>query len=457
MKLGVSTNPTHAALALLLIAGAPGAGAQDLAPARDGRIPGLVAAVSAERIGRDVATLAGFGTRHTLSDTVSDTRGIGAARRWVEAEMRRISASCDGRLEVEVQSSFVEGEARIPQRTEIVNVLGIIRGSSDPNRWVVMAGDIDSRATDVLDGTIDAPGANDNASGLAGVLEAARVLCTQQFEATVVLAALSGEEQGLFGGRHMARVAKEQGIQVEAVLNNDMIGNIAGISGRIDNTIARVFSESPAANTTLEELRRLRVFGGEVDSPSRQLARYVDQIADAYLPNLDAKMIYRLDRFGRGGHHRPFNDVGFPAVRIMEAHEHYDRQHQDLRNEDGRHFGDTLEFVDFDYAAKLTSLNVATLAALAWAPAPPTGVEIAGAVEPAARLRWSPVASPNLAGYKVWWRDTTSPTWDRWEWVGTATTATLEGRVVDNYFFGVSAVSKSGAESPVVFPTPTRF
>lgn len=428
-----------------------------LPPARDARITPLVAAVSAGRIGADVATLAGFGTRHTLSDTASQTRGIGAARRWVEAEMKRISATCGGRLEVVVQSSFVEGEPRIPERTEIVNVLGIIRGDSDPDRWVVMAGDIDSRASDAMDGVSDAPGANDNASGLAGALEAARVLCPHRFAATIVLAALSGEEQGLYGGQDLARRAKAEGTRIEAVLNNDMIGNFSGISGRIDNTVARVFSESPAANTTLDELRRMRYFGGEVDSPSRQLARVVDRIAEEYLPNLDARMIYRLDRFGRGGHHRPFNDEGFAAVRIMEAHEHYDRQHQDLRTEDGRHFGDTLEFVDFDYAARLTALNVATLANLAWAPAPPSGVEIAGAVEPAARLRWQPAEDPQLAGYKVYWRDTTSPTWDHWEWVGRDTAATLHGRVVDDFLFGVAAVSTSGAESPVAFPTAARF
>jgi hypothetical protein len=428
-----------------------------LPPARDARVSEVAAAVSAERLRADVTTLAAFGTRHTLSDTVSETRGIGAARRWVEAEMRRISAACGGRLEVRIDSSWVEGEARIPERTEIVNVVGILPGERQPNRWIVIAGDIDSRATDVLDGVSDAPGANDNATGLAAVLEAARVLCPHRYGATLVFAALSGEEQGLFGGRDLAARAKADGIQVDAVLNNDMIGNIAGIAGTIDNTTARVFSESPAANTTLEELRRMRVFGGEVDSPSRQLARYVDRIADDYLPNLDARMIYRLDRFGRGGHHRPFNDAGFPAVRIMETHEHYDRQHQDLRNEDGRHFGDTLEFVDFDYAAKLTALNVATLAALASAPPAPTAVEIAGAVEPAARLRWQPVDDPTLAGYKVWWRDTTSPTWDRWEWVGTAATHTTTGRVIDNYTFGVSAVGKDVSESVVVFPTPARF
>jgi hypothetical protein len=293
---------------------------------------------------------------------------------------------------------------------------------------------IDSRVTDVMDATSDSPGANDNASGMAGAIEAARVLSQrwargERFAASIVFAGLSGEEQGLFGGRHMAEVAKEERWRIEAVLNNDMIGNIAGVDGVIDNTSARVFSESPAAGTTEEELRRMRFFGGEVDSPSRQLARYVDRIADDYFPTLDTMMIYRLDRFGRGGHHRPFNDAGFPAVRIMETHEHYDRQHQDLRNEDGRHFGDTIEFVDFDYAAKLTALNVATLASLAWAPPPPEGVTLSGAVQPAATLTWEPSEAPNLAGYKVYWRLTTSPTWDHHRWVGRATEHTTTGLV----------------------------
>jgi hypothetical protein len=274
----------------------------------------------------------------------------------------------------------------------------------------------------------------------------------ERFAASIVFAGLSGEEQGLFGGRHMAEVAKEERWRIEAVLNNDMIGNIAGVDGVIDNTSARVFSESPAAGTTEEELRRMRFFGGEVDSPSRQLARYVDRIADDYFPTLDTMMIYRLDRFGRGGHHRPFNDAGFPAVRIMETHENYDRQHQDLRNEDGRHFGDTIEFVDFDYAAKLTALNVATLASLAWAPPPPEGVTLSGAVQPAATLTWEPSEAPNLAGYKVYWRLTTSPTWDHHRWVGRATEHTTTGLVVDNYLFGVAAVGEDGHERPVVFP-----
>ena len=430
-------------------------------PARNPLIHELIDAVSAARIEADVRTLVGFGTRHTLSETESDTRGIGAARRWIEAEFRRISAGCGGCLEVSTQTSVVSGERRIPQPTEVVNVIAILRGAVHPDRYVIMSGDIDSRVSDVMDATSDAPGANDNASGMAGVLEAARVLSQrvatgERFGASIVFAGLSGEEQGLFGGRHMAEVAREDGWQIEAVLNNDMIGNIAGINGVIDNTTFRVFSESPAATTTLEELRRMRFFGGEVDSPSRQIARVVDRIADLYFPNLDAIMIYRLDRFGRGGHHRPFNDEGFAAVRIMETNESYDRQHQDVRTEDGVVYGDVLSGVDFDYAGKLTAVNVAALASLAWAPPPPVGVTIAGAVEASARLAWQPVDDPTLAGYKVYWRDTTSPTWDHWVWAGKATAKEMTDLVIDNFLFGVAAVGENGDESPVVFPAPGR-
>ena len=425
-------------------------------PPRDSRISALVDAVSAARIERDVRTLVGFGTRNTLSDTLSPTRGIGAARRWIKSELDSISAACGGCLEVSYQRVMIAGEERIPDSTWVVSVVAVLRGSTDPDRYVIMTGDIDSRVSNVLNAVDSSPGANDNASGMAGVLEAARAITSSvhRFPASIAFAGLSGEEQGLYGGERMAEIARQEGWRIEAVLNNDMIGNIEGVDGVTDDTTARVFSESPPAGTTEEDLRRLRFFGGEVDGPSRQLARYVDRIADQYLRSLDVLMIYRLDRFGRGGHHRPFNDAGFPAVRIMETHENYTRQHQDVRVEDGIAYGDVIEGVDFDYAAKLTGLNVAVLASLAWAPAAPDSVTIGGAVEPAARLAWAPVAG--AAGYKVYWRETTSPTWDRWIWVGDDAQVTMTGLVVDNYFFGVAAVSPEGSESPVVFPVPAR-
>lgn len=418
----------------------------------------LAAAVSAERIEKDIRTLAGFGTRHTLSDTVSETRGIGAARRWIEAEFKRISADCGGCLEVILVSDTVSGETRIPDPVEIVNVVAIQRGTLDPDRMVVMSGDIDSRVSDPLDGTSDSPGANDNASGMAGVIEAARVLSQHRFAGTIVYAGLSGEEQGLFGGRILAAHALEQGWRIKAVLNNDMIGNIAGIDGVIDNATARVFSEGTRYVETEEEARIRRFSGGEVDSPSRNVARYVDRMADAFIPNLDVMMVYRLDRFGRGGHHRPFNEAGMPGVRIMETHENYHRQHQDLRVEDGIAYGDVIDGVNFDYARKLTALNVVSLAGMAAAPPFPANVSIAGAVQPSTTLKWdlpAGSAAGNLAGYKVYWRLTTDPQWTFSRYVGLADSHTLDNVVIDNYLFGVASVSTDGYESPVVFPGPT--
>jgi len=417
-------------------------------------------AASADQLKIDITKLADFGTRHTLSDTVSDTRGIGAARRWIKAEFEKISEECGGCLEVFYVNEYIEGdpETRIPLTTNVVNVVAIQRGYADPNRFVMMSGDIDSRVSEPLDGTSDSPGANDNASGMAGALEAARILTKYEFPSSIIYAGLSGEEQGLYGGRTVANYALEQGWRIKAVLNNDMIGNIKGINGVINNTTARVFSEGTKDVETDREKRIRRFTGGEVDSPSRNIARYVDRMADLYIPNLDVMMIYRLDRFGRGGHHRPFNAVGIPGVRIMETNENYVMQHQDIREEDGINYGDTIEGVDFDYAAKLTNLNAVVMAGMAWAPNPPVNVQISGAVKPSTTLRWdaqNAAQNPQLAGYKIYWRYTDH---NQWQWSvfvpADITEHTLENVVIDNYYFGVAAVSKNGFESPVVFPGP---
>jgi hypothetical protein len=404
-----------------------------------------------------VTRLVGFGTRNTLSDTVSATRGIGAARRWVRAEFERISASCGGCLEVFDVSGLVGPAPRVPQPTNIVNVVAVQRGIADSGRYVLMSGDIDSRISDVMDATDSSPGANDNASGLAGTLEAARVLTRYRFAGSIVYAALSAEEQGLYGGQILAKWIQEHGWRVTGVLNNDMIGNVQGIDGVTDNSTARVFSDGTPPTETEQERARRRLTGGEVDGISRQLARYVDRIADRYVPALDVWMIYRLDRFGRGGHHKPFADLGYPAVRVMETHENYTRQHQNVRVENGVHYGDVVEGVDFDYARKITALDAATLAALSWAPAPPRTVRLGGAGQPAAVLTWTaPEDSADVAGYRVYWRRTDSPTWDFWEDVGMATRHVFTGRIVDNYFFGVASVSRDGDESVVAFPGSGR-
>ncbi len=424
-------------------------------PQADLRMYRIIDSVSADRLEQDIRTLADFGTRNTLSDTTSDTRGIGAARRWIKAEFDKISADCGGCLEVFYQRNFVPkgtGE-RIIKDVDIVNVVAIQRGTQFPNRLVMMSGDIDSRASDATDYQTDAPGANDNASGMAGTIEAARVLTQYEFPSSIAYVGLSGEEQGLYGGQGLADYAQENGWQLIGVLNNDMIGNIEGVDGVIDNRSFRIFSE-PVPPTETEQERRFRRFtGGEVDGISRQLARYVHKMTEQYMPQMNPMMIYRLDRFGRGGHHRPFNDLGFAGVRIMEAHENYNRQHQDIRTENGIAYGDVVEGVNFAYAKKLTAVNAITLAGLAAAPPAPDSVRIGGAVQPSTMLAWEKVNAPNLAGYKVYWRETTAPQWTYSRFVGDVTEHTLEGVVIDNYYFGVAAVGQDGNESVVVFPS----
>jgi hypothetical protein len=428
--------------------------AAQVPPAEDPRLYDIAVATSAERIGSDIGKLVGFGTRHSLSDTKSDTRGIGAARRWIRSEFEAISKDCGGCLEIREIGDTVSGEPRVPDPHEIVSIVAIQRGMHDPNRILMMSGDIDSRISDPMNAVDDSPGANDNASGLAGVLEAARVLTQYEFSGSIAYAALAGEEQGLFGGKIVAARAAQEGWNLDAVLNNDMIGNIAGINGVIDNHSVRVFSEGVRWAETAEEARQRYFTGGEVDSASRNLARYVKRVGEQYVPNLDVVLIYRLDRFGRGGHHRPFNEAGFPGVRIMEVNEHYDRQHQDVRSEEGRRYGDTIEFVDFDFAARLTALNAVVLASLAWAPAPPSEVTIEGMVHHSTTLSWRAGDDPNLAGYRVHWRPTTAGEWTRSRHVGNVDSFTLDNIVIDNYFFGVSSVARDGNESPVVFPGP---
>ncbi|MFS4482884.1 M28 family peptidase [Hyunsoonleella sp. 2307UL5-6] len=408
--------------------------------------------VSAKRIQKDIQTLVDFGTRNTFSDTISDTRGIGAARRWIKSEFETISDNCNNCLSVLYQKDFVtqEGNRRVPHDAWVVNVIAVQKGTKYPNRYVIMSGDIDSRASDTMDFTTDAPGANDNASGMAGSIEAARVLSKYKFENSIVYVGLSGEEQGLFGGAGLAKYAKDNNWDIIGVLNNDMIGNIKGVDGVIDNRTFRIFSE-PVPPTETERQRTLRRFyGGEVDGISRQLARYIHKTTKAYMPEMNPMMVYRLDRFGRGGHHRPFNDLGFPGIRIMEAHENYTQQHQDIREENGINYGDVIEHVNFSYAKKLTAVNAINLACLAWAPPAPTQVAIGGVVEASAKFKWSKVAGAK--GYKIYWRDTTSPTWDYSRYVGDISEFTLDGIVIDNYFFGIAAVGENGFESPVVFP-----
>ncbi len=434
------------ALSGSLVAGVP--------PTEALRLFDIAEASSAERIKADIETLVSFGTRHSLSETESETHGVGAARRWIRDQFEPIPEECGACLEIMMIGDTVSGVYRVPDPTEIISVIAIQRGKHDPNRMVMMSGDIDSRISDPLNFTDSSPGANDNASGMAGVIEAARLLTRYEFSGSVVYAGLAGEEQGLFGGKIVAAHAIEDGWNIDAVLNNDMIGNIAGINGVINNHSARIFSEGVRAAETDEEAALRYRTGGEVDSASRNLARYIKRVGEQYMRNLDLMMIYRLDRFGRGGHHKPFNAAGFPGVRIMEVNEHYDRQHQDLRNEEGRHFGDTFEYVDFDFAAKLTALNAVSLAAMARGPAPPADVSIKGMVSHSTTLSWTAGNDENLAGYRVYWRSTTAPEWTNNRFVGKVDYYTMQNVVIDNYFFGVASVAQDGNESLVVFSGP---
>ena len=419
------------------------------------RIYDIVDDVSANQLEYYVQSLVDFGTRNTFSETESDTRGIGAARRWMKKEFDLISEDCNSCLDVFYQSETVTPEmgSRIPKTAEVVNVVAIQKGKKYPNSYIIMSGDIDSRASDTQDFKTDAPGANDNATGTAGALEAARVLSQYEFDHSIVYVGLSGEEQGLYGGKFLAEYAKANNWNIIGILNNDMIGNIEGLDGVIDNRTFRIFSEAHNPTETERDRQRKRFYGGEVDGVSRQLARYVYETTKTYMPEMNPMMIYRLDRFGRGGHHRPFNDLGYPGIRIMEAHENYNQQHQDIRTENGIEYGDVIEHVNFDYVKKLTAVNAINMASLAWAPPTPTDVEIGGIVAPSVKLKWKQENSEDVKGYKIYWRSTTSPTWDHFKYVEDVNEITLDGIIIDNFYFGVASVGENGHESVVVFPS----
>ena len=429
--------------------------AQTLAEPREApQLYALAAAPSEVELRATITRLVGFGTRHTLSDTRSDKRGIGAARRWVKARFEQIARDCGGCIEVVTPAQTFTGK-RAPQPTEVMDVVAIKRGSTDPHRVIVMTGHLDSRVTDVMNTASDAPGANDDASGVAALIEAARLLSKQDNQATLVFAALSGEEQGLYGGKTLADYAVAQHWEVEADLNNDIVGNSRGQNGVRDNTTVRVFSEGTKSNETPAQANYRRYHGGEVDSPSRNLARMMSQLAAQYLPDFHVRMVYRTDRYSRGGDQVPFLEAGFPAVRVTEGHEDYTRQHQDLRigNTDrdrGVHYGDTIDGIDFRYLARVTALNTITMAALSRAPAPPTDVDIAGSLATDTTVTWHKV--PAAAGYRVHWRETTAPQWQFARAVGDVDHAVIDNVVIDDWYFGVSSVSSDGYESPVVFP-----
>lgn len=398
-----------------------------------------------------VEKMVSFGTRSTISDATSNTRGIGAARRWVETEFRGMASTCGGCLEIVTPSDSVTG-ARYPQRTLVVDVVAIQRGTTDPNRVIIIQGHLDSRNSTNENVTDDAPGADDDASGVAAVMESARILSKRKFPATIVYAALSGEEQGLSGGRILAAYAKAQGWQVEAVLNNDIVGNSKSINGRVDDKTVRVFSEGIRATETPQMAAARRSNGGELDSPSRNLSRYMATIAEQHMPDFRVRMIYRMDRYGRGGDQTPMQEAGFPAVRVTEGAENWNHQHQNVRTENGVFFGDTIEYVDFAYLARVTRLNAMTLASLASAPRPPLEVKVQGALSVDTTVSWTPGAGPAPARYVVWWRDTTSPVWQHSQDVaGNQSSVVIKDVVLDDHIYGVQTVSAEGYASPIQF------
>ena len=400
------------------------------------------------RLKADVEKLVSFGTRHTLSSATDPKRGIGAARRWFGAELKRIGKGCGGCIAVSDVQRVMNGP-RIPQGVNIVDVLGTQAGS-EPDRVIIVQGHIDSRVTDVMNATADAPGANDDASGVALVLETARLLSNHKFKASIVYAALSGEEQGLFGGQLLAQTAKERGWHVVAVLNNDIVGNTLGQSGQRVADRVRVFSEGIRAADTLPEQLAVRGNGGEDDGPSRALAKAIGDVGRGIPGGLEVMLVRRPDRFGRGGDHEPFLALGYPAVRFSVGVENYDQQHQDLRTENGIVYGDTVDRMDFPYLAKVTAINAATIARLAAAPAAPAQVTLNGALGFDTKVTWPAV--PGATGYRLHWRRDDRSDWtDRLDVAAPATSAVLKGQIVDDTFVGVSALSADGTESLVTF------
>jgi Peptidase family M28 len=396
---------------------------------------------------RSVDTLVSFGTRHTLSSTTDPKRGIGAARAWAASRLTDIGKECGGCITVDLPAKRFDGP-RIPQGIDIVNVLGIQKGSDASNDVVIVAGHIDSRASDVMDAVSDAPGANDDASGVALVIETARLLSKEKMRATIIYAVLSGEEQGLFGGRLLAETAAARGWNVLAMLNNDIVGNTIGQDGRRVADTVRIFSEGIRFSENEGGQRARRGNGGEDDGVSRALAKAVVRIAGPK-PALKPFIVRRPDRFSRGGDHLPMLEAGYPAIRFSVGVENYDAQHQDLRTENGRVYGDTADHMDFNYLAKVTTLNIKVMRELANAPAAPATVTAAGAVSTDTKVSWT--AAPNATSYRVRWRRADTQYWEHSQDVKGANSVTLPGLIIDDHFIGVSSLSATGAESIVTF------
>jgi hypothetical protein len=438
-------------------------GAEAPAPvvARDPEIEKIVAEISPTHIEASIRKLVSFKTRHTLSTTTSPDTGIGAARDWIKAELERYSRESGGRLIVEFDAFHqAPTPPRLPQGADIVNVVATLPGTKpdSKDRIYVVSGHYDSRSLGIMDTDTLAPGANDDGSGTAAVLELARVMSKRTFDATIVFLAVAAEEQGLQGSTHWADVAKQKNLDVAAMFTNDIIGNTQHEDGTRDRSHVRLFAEGvpPLTSVPADVIEQIKT-GGENDFPPRQLARLIQAVGARYVPQLPVKIVYRRDRYLRGGDHSGFLDRGFPAVRFTEPYEVFSRQHEDVRVQDGVRYGDTLDFVDFAYVAEVARVNAAALAELAQAPAIPKDVEIETVkLENDTTLRWRPNAEDDLAGYRIVWRDTTAPTWEHAVEVGNAARFTVRGVSKDNVIFGVQALDRAGHASPAAYPKPRR-
>lgn len=417
----------------------------------DSQLKQIVAPVSGARMKATVTKLVSFGTRHTLSSQTDAKRGIGAAQTWVHSEFDRYSKACGGCLTIVTPEKSFTAE-RSPNGVMVRDVVAIQRGTTDPNRVILITGHLDSRVTDVMNSTADAPGANDDGSGISAVIEAARVLSKYKFPATIVYGVLTGEEQGLYGGKTLADYAKARGWQVEAELNNDIIGSICGSDGVCDSTHVRVLSEGVRGDWTPDLISKQRSLGGFNDAPSRNLSRYVDELDSKLGLDLAVRQIWRTDRWGRGGDHIPFQQLGYPAIRFTVAVENYHWEHQDLRTDKGVAYGDTIDHMNFPYLEKVTKLNVAAIAAIASAPMTPEP-KAEGAVATDTTISWPAVAG--ASGYIVHWRRTDSTSWEQSvRAAGNVTTKILPHIRVDDWVFGVSSVGANGYESPVASAVP---
>jgi len=425
-------------------------------PARNPQIAKLVKEIDARNIESTIRKLVSFGTRNTLSEQDNPNRGIGAARDWLYGEFQKAAAASEGRMTVEKQTFEQPKGTRVPQPTMLTNVVATLKGTQTESagRVYVVSGHYDSMCNSATDAKCDAPGANDDASGTAAVLEMARVMAKYKFDATIVFMTVPGEEQGLLGATHFAEEAKKANMDIEGMFTNDIIGSSLGANGVRDPHTVRVFSEGVPSNETTQEATTRRSVGGENDSQSRQLARFIKEVSELYVPTMKVWMIYRRDRYGRGGDHQPFLERGFAAVRFTEPNENYQHQHQNVRVQDGVQYGDLPEFDDFNYIADVARVNAAALAALASAPARPKPVTFPTSLSADTPIRWEANKETDLEGYEIVWRDTTEPTWTHSQAVGNVLTFTMKGMSKDNYFFGVRAVDKDGNRSPVTYPRP---